>query len=461
MLNSIGNKKSGEVHRVKRSIFIWTALTGILPLLTFSSCTLHSIHDRNFVSIRIEENTGIPLRSETVGDRFLLPPSVNLEDGISEKEAISTALWNNLQFQSDLLAIGFARADVVEAGLLRNPIFSLLFPVGPKQLEYTLSLPIEFLWQRPYRISAARRNAERTAQNLVENGLGLVRDVRIAFADLDLAVKISRIAEEEANVTGEIAKLASARTQAGEISGLEESAFQLTAAQSRERAIRYSHAAKGETISFQKLLGIDSDTPIPDLVPNGLPATRNLEFPRLFQKALAARPDLRAAEIAIEAAGKKLGWEKAKIFNLTAVLDANGEGKEGFEMGPGGQIEIPFFNWNQAGRLRAKMEMKLAARKYFIVRQNIAAELMHSLNDYEAAIRRLAVLKEETLESAKKAADRAYKSYEAGETSYWEYLEFRRFYLDARLLEAEAEAELRRSIARIHFAAGFNPDKTE
>ena len=40
--------------------------------------------------------------------------------------------------------------------MLTNPVLSLLFPVGPKQLEATLRWPIEVLWERPRRVAAAR-----------------------------------------------------------------------------------------------------------------------------------------------------------------------------------------------------------------------------------------------------------------------------------------------------------------
>ena len=68
----------------------------------------------------------------------------------------------------------------MEAGFLRNPIFSLLLPVGPKQLEFTLNWPLEALWQRPRRVAAARLDVERVAQGLVQGGLDVVRDAKLA-----------------------------------------------------------------------------------------------------------------------------------------------------------------------------------------------------------------------------------------------------------------------------------------
>ena len=85
---------------------------------------------------------------------FWMGPGV--DDGLNQTEAVAIALWNNADFQASLTDLGFARADLVEAGLLRNPVLSLLFPVGPKRLEATLKWPIETLWERPLRIRGGR-----------------------------------------------------------------------------------------------------------------------------------------------------------------------------------------------------------------------------------------------------------------------------------------------------------------
>ena len=69
-------------------------------------------------------------------------------------------------------------------------------------------------------------------------------------------------------------------------------------------------------------------TPVDDL-----PISQCEALDELMTEALASRPDVRAAEIAVEAAGARVGLEKARIVTMMATLDANGEGKEGFELG--------------------------------------------------------------------------------------------------------------------------------
>jgi len=142
-----------------------------LVVLALGGCAGRDPGARERVARTLEDRTGHTLPPpSSAGSRGELPPGVALEDGLGEDEAVATALWNNPRFQADLTALGFARADLAEAGLLRNPVLSLLFPWGPKQLEATLGFPVEFLWQRPRRMAVARLGLDVVAENLVQNG---------------------------------------------------------------------------------------------------------------------------------------------------------------------------------------------------------------------------------------------------------------------------------------------------
>lgn len=439
---------------MKKNHSIKIAAACLFSILILLGCAAHSPFDHAYVSDSLKDRSGTELGPEAVADTLRLPPNIQLSDGLTEDEVIAIALWNNARFQADLQALGFARADLIEAGMLRNPVLSLLFPLGPKQLEATLNLPIDFFWQRPYKIAIAKLHAEKVAEKLVQNGLNLVREVRISFTNLHLAKQKSGIITEEVLLREEIAEIASARLRAGDVSELEETAFRLMAAQTRERAIRLTADAKNETIHLNQLLGLILNSSEIQIQISPLDFLEVPGTEELIQKALASRPDLRAAEIAVEAAGKKIGLEKAKIFNLTGILDANGEGKEGFEMGPGLQVMLPIFNWNAGPRKRAHVELEQASRNYLVVRQGIVADVLRAYNDFLAARESLEILQNEIVPAAETANESAEKAYEAGETPYFEYLEFKQGLLNTRMREAEAEAELRRSVANLQFSVG-------
>ena len=346
-----------ETIIVNNQYIRWKAISAVIVGVVFFGCAAHSPHDRKYVSDSMDKRTGFDLPAESRLDSLTFPQNIILKDGLTEDEAVGIALWNNAHFQADLAELGFARADLIEAGMLRNPIFSLLFPIGPKQLEWTLYLPVEALWQRPKRVASAKLNCERVAENLIQHGLSLVRDVRVAFADLNLAQERFRIVADEAVLRNEIAEIASARLRAGDISELEETAIRLMASQTTEASIRSGRDVEIGTIRLKTLLGLISTNGRFQIELSPLRTTAYQDTIQMMRTAFAARPDMRAAELEIEAAGKRLGWERSKILNVTAVLDANGEGRQGFEMGPGMHIELPFFNRNNSGRTRAHAEI--------------------------------------------------------------------------------------------------------
>ena len=383
-----------------------------------------------------------------------LPPDVRLEDGLSRDEAVAVALWNNAAFQVSLSQLGFARADLVEAGIVSNPVLSLLFPVGPKQLEATLRWPVEVLWERPRRVAAAKLSFDAAGKALVQSGLDLALAVRLAYADLSLAIEKRALAQETAATLQRIDALTQSRLAAGDIAELDARAARVDAARSAQDAERSGHDITLARDRLRLLLGVPEDrVPLDRLqpVPQGEQCGTAAE---LQQRAQAARPDLRAAELTVEAAAARLGWERSRILTLTAVLDANGEGKEGFEAGPGIDAALPVFNRNQGGRLRAAVELRRASSAYLAVQQQVSHD-----------VREASTLLDQARESRLTWGDRivspltanltdAEKSYAAGESSYLFVLENSRRLIEARLREREIAADEQRAQARIERATG-------
>ena len=70
-----------------------------------------------------------------------------LEDALMADKAVQVALLNNRELQAMYTELGVAQADLVQAGLLTNPVFdgAAFFPLegGPVSLE--LSAAMSFL----------------------------------------------------------------------------------------------------------------------------------------------------------------------------------------------------------------------------------------------------------------------------------------------------------------------------
>jgi outer membrane protein, heavy metal efflux system len=235
-----------------------------------------------------------------------LPPDSSIDDGLTAQEAVAIALWNSPSFQATLADLGIARADLVEAGLLRNPVFSLLFPWGPKQLEWTLQFPFDALWQRPRRVAAARLNAQAVGERLVWDALTLVAQARDAHAEAVIADRRLQLTIENAELVQRLAGITEARLRAGDISELEARAARSDAARVQVVRRAVEHDRNLARLTLAATIGLDAVAEQLRPVPGELvdPTACGTEAARL-EDALASRPDVRAAEIGIEAAAQR------------------------------------------------------------------------------------------------------------------------------------------------------------
>ena len=211
------------------------ASAAVATLLIGLACASSLSADQN--NPDLAGRTGVPPRPLDAKGT-VIPPDVRLDDGLTQDEAVAIALWNNPDFQAQIAGLGFARADLVEAGLLKNPVLSLLFPVGPKQLEATLKFPIEVLWERPRRVAASKTAFDAAAAVLEQQGLSLVADVKIAFIDLALAFDRVGFAQQASQELEQIDALTRSRLRAGDISELEARTAAIDAARARQEQVR-------------------------------------------------------------------------------------------------------------------------------------------------------------------------------------------------------------------------------
>lgn len=410
--------------------------------------------DRAYVSDRIAERTGAATGDETRVEPSAAP-NVDLLDGVTEDEAVRMALWNNAELHATLEDLGFAEGELYRAGALPNPSLSMFLPLGPKQLEFTLQWAIDWLWGRPYRVAAASLDMERVAEELVARGVQVARDARVAHADAVLAERQVALAQEAATAWDAIAHLARVRNAAGAASLLEVNAVETDARAARIEADRRAVMLRAAHARLREVLGTDQAIEVIAPTANAKLASSREALEEL---ALAARPEVRAAELAIEAAGERAGWEVARIFQLIGSLDYNAQGFQGKELGPGLIVTLPIFDQNQAGRTQADAEMRRAAWRYVAVRQRVLREVAEAHAALEIATTTRQRWPVDVVEPLEKNVRLATHAYEAGGASYLAVLDANRRRIEAKQREVELAAEERRALAELARSVGRMPE---
>ena len=415
--------------------------------------------DRPQVSRDVEQRVGraiAPARPATREPKFELPPGVTLEGAVSEADAVAVALWNNAGLEAALARLGVAKADLHEAGLLRNPTLSMLLPVGPKPFELALAAPIEALWQRPRRVAAAKLNLEQVAAELVQNGLNTARDARLAHADLAFVEQRAGIAAEAARHRARIAELTYLRFSAGDIGELEARLTRADAAGLAEQAARLARDVDIARERLRMVLGLRRDSRELRVEPRELPANPLPEADDLVAAALASRPDLRAAELAIQAAARRAGWERSRLLALAPMLSTKGVGTNGIRSGPGVTVDVPVLQRNQGAVSRAQADAERAAREYVALRDQVELEVRTARLELLRASESLARIRGKLLPQVEENIRLSERAYENGDVAYLTVLEAERQVFDLRLQEAEAAAAMRRALAQLERSMGKN-----
>jgi cobalt-zinc-cadmium efflux system outer membrane protein len=241
---------SGSQTRRARSAWFWL-------ILTLAGC--HAVGDPPppaLVDRAVEERTGYTLCGAACGSEVFLPPGVSLDDGLTEDEAIRTALCNNALFQELLVDLQLANADLIQAGLLPNPEAVYFFPVSEKPYKYLVDFPLEALWLRPIRVGAAKAELGRQGDRLTQTALDLIRDVRVAYANALLTQSRQAIGNEAIQLRGRIAAIAEARLQAGDLSQLEVATARVDALQATQDMARLINDAEVAREQLRWVMGI-------------------------------------------------------------------------------------------------------------------------------------------------------------------------------------------------------------
>ncbi|MBC8352299.1 MAG: TolC family protein [Planctomycetes bacterium] len=416
-------------------------------------------HLRCHVSGDVLTRTGYDLGPPTPASDLVFDEWVIWEDGISEEEAVAVGLWNNPAYQELLADLDITQADIIQAAQLQNPQVTTMFPISAKQWEFALLVPLDVLYLRPVRVSAAELESRRVAERLAQDGLNVVRDIRLAYIDWQLSIQRVQLAEQGAALRNEVARIAEARLAAGDVAELDVSAVRLDALVGTGEVSRTARDADLARERLRYILGIQlSDVSL--ISPSSPPTRRaayaeDLDLPSLVNEAVSSRPDLRAVELAVFAAEERSELARRNIWQVAGILpDINSRGFKGFEAGPGLRFTVPLFHQNQGQIAQAEADAERLRRQYVNRRDLAAWEVRQAYIQFLQAQTDLKLWRDQILPQADQAVTSSRSALEEDRVSLLLVLETTRQLLNAQQRERESEAQLRRSIAELERSVG-------
>ncbi len=289
-------------------------------------------------------NTGQDAITERVRDL--------LKNPLSADDAVQIALLNNRGLQASFYDLGISEADLVEAGRLSNPHFSLRRANAGDEytIEQTLTINLLSWLTIPLKTEMEKRRFEQTQRMVSMEVLRLAAETRKAYILAVSAEENVRYMNKVKTVAESSAELARRMASVGnfnKLSQAREQGFYADAALNHARATQNQVGARERLIRLLGLSGEDINFKLPERLPD-LPNAPD-DLPNVEQVALAQRLDVQAMRLGTESLAKNLGLSKATRFinvleiGPTRILEGpkSNPYKKGFEV----SLEIPLFDW--------------------------------------------------------------------------------------------------------------------
>ena len=284
---------------------------------------------------------------------------------LTEQSAVQLALLNNRELQAAGEELGVAQADLVQAGLLRNPSFGVAvrFPEtsgGILNTEFSLAQELLDLFLLPLRKRLADEQLQQAKLRLSNTLFLLVGRVRrefYALQALQQAVALRRDVLEAAEASAE---LAARQRQAGNIGELELDTQRSATEQARLDLARDALELEGQRERLNRLLGLwgtQTGWTVTAMLPDLPPAEPSLEG--LEARAVERRLDVASARQEARIVTQAL--ELAKTSRFVGMVEVGVSRSSGPEpgirvTGPTLRLELPIFDRRQGliGKLEAQ-----------------------------------------------------------------------------------------------------------
>jgi outer membrane protein, heavy metal efflux system len=383
---------------------------------------------------------------------FLLTPGVlfsqtrlsgSTSTAITMQQAVDLARTKNptlLSAQQNLFSV---KAQEIQAGLRVNPDFNAsgsnvtLGAQANNPYDYNVGISrlFERGQKRRWRLDSARSTTAQTDAQYHNQEQQTILAVRQAFTNFVLAKAAKKLADDNLNDFKHEVDIGHERLKAGDLAKLDFERLDLQLAQFESDESSAVTNQEQASAQLQVLLGYEKPHADFDVIGDIVPPVVSATMEELEQKALAARPDYRAAKlgVAVADANVKLAYANGTTDpTLEADYDRNGpDNSVGFSI----DIPLRIFDRNQGNKETSKFVAQ-ANRFAEIAARN---QVFGDVDEAWAGYANVKILAERYnghyLDEAKDVLDISKFSYEHGGLALIDYLDALR---DSRSVTSDA-----------------------
>jgi outer membrane protein TolC len=303
-----------------------------------------------------------------------------LAQPLTAEAAVQVALLNHRGLQAEYEELGVAQADLVQAGLLRNPSFGWSRLEGGGITKTTWGMELDFLGlllAAPMkRIEGIR--FEHAKLRVTQAVLRHAADTRKAWAEALAAEQAAEFLRQAGELAEAEAELGERQRKAGNLNQRDALRQQAFAAETRLESLRAAGSAFSARERLNRLMGVQGDftdwklpSRLPD-IPASLP-----DIPNLEAHGIAQRLDVRMAQKEAEALAAALSMTRDSRFINVFDLGVETEKNTGEKRitGPTLKLELPIFDQGQTRVSRQQALYRQSEQRLYETTVNARSEI--------------------------------------------------------------------------------------
>lgn len=408
------------------------------------------------------------------------------ESVLTLDEALVLALRNNRQLRADLETIGQASADLLQASLYSNPMlnFMIMFPDGGGRAMLWANgipqIPLQDLWLIPARKKVAAAVLQSAILRVADQAVETAAEVKRIYAELQYNQRAMELIEENLEIIRQSTQIIRVGQTAGQATQVEVNLSEIRHMRMRSDLIAVEAdylAGKRRLVMVMGLAGAETGwrvTPLDELPDTWVVQAQEEQ---LLLTAAEQRLDLKSAEWMVQAAESDIGLNRRAGlpdlavgvgFQRTGAPAGSGPSLAGragntlvrglagrvtgvparpmvgdafqprmremkWMVGPMFDMELPIFDWNQAGVARALAVYNQRVAEYESQLQQTVRQVRENLVRIRQAHQQVEFYEQSIMPAVEQNLEVARQSYIAGREDLTVYLDVQEDLLRTRL----------------------------
>lgn len=387
-----------------------------------------------------------------------------LRDPLTVDRAVQVAVLNNRDLRITLEDLGVAQADLVQAGLLENPTLGLELVGSTKGNGlgggFSISQSLLSAFLIPAKRRLAKAQLRQTVVVVADATLGLVRDVKVGYAELRRAVdsaELARVMTQTAEVANDLATI---QHEAGNIADLDRELFAANLDHARLRLAEHQLEVVHARENLNVLLGLWGQQLSWSLA-------NVQDTPRVDESALVdlealgieQRLDVSAARAQVDSMMHALKLRRRGVVphveaGLVGRNEVGSDAGHEWVLGPELSLEIPIFDPGHADFARLQAYLRGAQHQLEQTAVMARAEIRTRRMELVTATRKLEYLRGTALPRRQTVGARAAQRYNAMLLSAYDLLELRAEQAEVQEEFIEARRDVQVALAELERAVG-------